>query len=63
MILKPAEEAPASALHVARALVDAGLPFGVVQIVFGNPDAVSRRLLASPVIRKVSPARLRSASS
>lgn len=54
VILKPAEESPASALHVARALVDAGLPAGVVQIVFGVPDEVSRHLLASPVIRKLS---------
>ena len=54
VIMKPAEEAPASALHVARALVDAGLPRGVVQIVFGRPDAVSRHLLASPLLRKVS---------
>ncbi len=54
VVMKPAEEAPASALHVARALVDAGLPRGVVQIVFGVPDAVSRHLLASPLLRKVS---------
>lgn len=54
VILKPAEETPASALHMAGALVDAGLPAGVVQIVFGVPDAVSRQLLASPVIRKLS---------
>ncbi|WP_374561802.1 NAD-dependent succinate-semialdehyde dehydrogenase [Ideonella sp.] len=54
VILKPAEETPASALHVAQALVDAGLPPGVVQIVFGVPDEVSRHLLASPVIRKLS---------
>ncbi len=54
VILKPAEETPGSALHIARALVDAGLPPGVVQIVFGVPDEVSRHLLASPVIRKLS---------
>lgn len=54
VIMKPAEESPASALHVARALVDAGLPPGVVQIVFGVPDDVSRHLLASPVVRQVS---------
>jgi succinate-semialdehyde dehydrogenase/glutarate-semialdehyde dehydrogenase len=52
--MKPAEQAPASALHVARALVDAGLPRGVVQIVFGVPDDVSRHLLASPIVRQVS---------
>jgi len=54
VILKPAEETPASAMAVVRALVDAGCPSDVVQLVFGVPDEVSRHLLASPVIRKVS---------
>jgi len=54
VILKPAEEAPASAMAVVAALVDAGLPAGVCQLVFGVPDEVSRHLLASPVIRKCS---------
>jgi succinate-semialdehyde dehydrogenase/glutarate-semialdehyde dehydrogenase len=53
-ILKPAEETPASALIVARALADAGLPEGVISIVFGVPSDVSEHLLASPVIRKIS---------
>ena len=54
VILKPAEEAPASAIAVVEALLDAGLPDGVCQLVFGIPDQVSRHLLASPIIRKVS---------
>lgn len=54
VILKPAEEAPASAIAVVQALIDAGLPPGVCQLVFGVPDEVSRHLLASPVIRKLS---------
>jgi len=54
VILKPAEEAPASAIEIIRALVDAGLPAGVAQLVFGVPDEVSRHLLASPIIRKLS---------
>src|SRR5579859_6424250 len=54
VILKPAEEAPASAVEIVRALLDAGLPPGVVQLVFGVPDEVSRHLLASPIIRKLS---------
>lgn len=54
VILKPAEETPGSALEVVRALIDAGLPEGVAQVVFGVPDEVSRRLLASPIIRKLS---------
>ena len=54
VILKPAEESPASAMAVVQALLDAGLPAGVAQLVFGVPDEVSRHLLASPTIRKLS---------
>jgi succinate-semialdehyde dehydrogenase/glutarate-semialdehyde dehydrogenase len=53
-ILKPAEEAAGAALAVARALHDAGVPKGVLAIVFGVPHEVSTHLLASPIIRKVS---------
>jgi succinate-semialdehyde dehydrogenase/glutarate-semialdehyde dehydrogenase len=53
-IMKPAEETPASALAIARALSDAGLPKGVLSIVFGVPAEVSSYLIASPVIRKIS---------
>jgi succinate-semialdehyde dehydrogenase/glutarate-semialdehyde dehydrogenase len=52
-ILKPAEETPGSALEVARALVDAGLPKGVLSVVFGVPAAVSEHLIRSPIIRAV----------
>lgn len=54
VILKPGEESPATALALARCLDDAGLPEGVLQIVFGVPDQVSATLIASPVIRKVA---------
>jgi succinate-semialdehyde dehydrogenase/glutarate-semialdehyde dehydrogenase len=54
IIIKPPEEAPGSALAVLDALLDAGLPKEVASVVFGVPDMVSRHLLASPVIRKVS---------
>jgi succinate-semialdehyde dehydrogenase/glutarate-semialdehyde dehydrogenase len=54
VILKAAEEAPGSALAVLQCLLDAGLPKEAGQAVFGIPDEVSRRLLASPVIRKLS---------
>jgi succinate-semialdehyde dehydrogenase / glutarate-semialdehyde dehydrogenase len=54
IIIKPPEEAPASALEVVNCLLDAGLPPEVATCVFGIPDQVSRHLLASPVIRKVS---------
>ena len=54
VIMKSAEETPASGLAVLQALLDAGLPREVAQAVFGVPDEVSRHLLASPVIRKLS---------
>ncbi len=54
VILKSAEETPASALGVLQCLYDAGLPKEVAQAVFGVPDEVSRHLLASPIIRKLS---------
>jgi succinate-semialdehyde dehydrogenase / glutarate-semialdehyde dehydrogenase len=54
VILKAAEEAPASALAVLQCLLDAGLPKEAGQAVFGVPDEVSRHLLASPIIRKLS---------
>ena len=54
MIYKPGEEAPAAALAVARCLVEAGVPPGVIAVVFGVPDTISRHLLASPIIRKIS---------
>jgi len=53
-ILKPAEESPASAIEVARALFDAGLPEGVLSVVCGNPADVSEQLLTAPEIRKLS---------
>jgi succinate-semialdehyde dehydrogenase/glutarate-semialdehyde dehydrogenase len=54
VIIKPSEECPATALALARALDDAGLPKGVLQMVFGVPAAISSHLIASPVIRKVT---------
>ena len=54
VIMKAAEETPASALGILQSLLDAGLPKEVAQAVFGVPDEVSRHLLASPIIRKLS---------
>jgi succinate-semialdehyde dehydrogenase / glutarate-semialdehyde dehydrogenase len=53
-IIKPAEETPATALAMAKCLEDAGLPKGVLSVVFGVPSEVSTYLIASPVIRKIS---------
>ena len=54
VIAKPAEETPGSTSEIMRCIADAGIPAGVAQLVFGVPDMVSRQLLGSPVIRKLS---------
>lgn len=54
MIIKPAEETPATCMEMVRAFHDAGLPPGVLNMVCGRPAEVSAYLIASPVIRKVS---------
>ena len=54
LILKAAEETPGSAYELVRAFADAGLPAGVLNLVFGDPAEISAHLIASPIIRKVS---------
>lgn len=54
VVVKPAEETPAACIEVVRAFQDAGVPAGVIGLVFGIPAQVSQRLIESPVIRKVS---------
>jgi succinate-semialdehyde dehydrogenase/glutarate-semialdehyde dehydrogenase len=54
IIIKPSEETPGSAIAVARLFEQAGLPKGVLNIIFGVPAEISAYLIASPVIRKVS---------
>jgi succinate-semialdehyde dehydrogenase / glutarate-semialdehyde dehydrogenase len=54
LIIKPAEETPTPGVMVHEALIDAGLPAEAVATVYGNPDMISRKLLGSGVIRKLS---------
>lgn len=54
LVLKAAEETPGTAFELVRAFADAGLPAGVLNLVFGVPSEVSAHLIASPQIRKVS---------
>ncbi|HMM53457.1 MAG TPA: NAD-dependent succinate-semialdehyde dehydrogenase [Candidatus Desulfobacillus sp.] len=53
-VIKPSEEAPGSAIALARAFHDAGLPPGVLNLVCGEPQQVADRLIGHPAIRKVS---------
>jgi succinate-semialdehyde dehydrogenase/glutarate-semialdehyde dehydrogenase len=54
IILKAAEETPAGALHIARALHDAGLPPGVLNMVFGTPAEISDHLIRQEQVRLVA---------
>jgi len=54
IILKAAEETPAGALHVVRALHDAGLPHGVLNLVFGTPSQISDHLIKQDQVRLVA---------
>ncbi|AEQ52644.1 NAD-dependent succinate-semialdehyde dehydrogenase [Pelagibacterium halotolerans] len=54
LILKPAEEAPSCMVAVAEMFEEAGLPPGVLNIVWGVPSEISDYLIRSPIVRKVS---------
>ncbi len=54
VISRPPHETPGCTTELFRALADAGIPKGVAQLVHGDSDLVSRTLIASRVIRKVS---------
>ncbi|MFB9222248.1 NAD-dependent succinate-semialdehyde dehydrogenase [Paracoccus cavernae] len=54
IIVKAPEETPASPAELIRAFADAGLPAGVMNLVYGVPAEISEYLIAHPVIRKIS---------
>lgn len=54
IIIKAPEETPASPAELIRAFADAGVPAGVIGLVYGDPAQISSYLIAHPVIRKVT---------
>jgi succinate-semialdehyde dehydrogenase/glutarate-semialdehyde dehydrogenase len=54
IILKAAEETPGAACALVQCFADAGLPAGVLNLVFGHPEEISSTLIASPVTRMVT---------
>ncbi|WP_448855518.1 NAD-dependent succinate-semialdehyde dehydrogenase [Corynebacterium camporealensis] len=55
MVLKPAKLTPLTTQYFAQTMLDAGLPEGVLNVVFGSSaSAISEPLLADARLRKVS---------
>ena len=54
IIVKPAGEAPGSAMAIVQACHDAGIPPGAVNLVTGNSSMIAAHLVRSPIVRKVS---------
>lgn len=54
IILKGPEDSPSAVMAIARMFHEAGLPPGVLNIVWGVPSEVSDYLIRSPIVRKVS---------
>ncbi len=54
IILKGPEETPAACAALVQAYLDAGVPAGVVQLVYGIPSEISEYLIPHPVIRKIT---------
>jgi succinate-semialdehyde dehydrogenase / glutarate-semialdehyde dehydrogenase len=54
MLVKAAEETPAGPAAFIKAFADAGLPAGVLGLVYGNPAEISGYLIPHPIIRKAT---------
>jgi succinate-semialdehyde dehydrogenase/glutarate-semialdehyde dehydrogenase len=54
MVVKAAEETPAAPAALVRAFADAGLPPGVLNLVYGTPAEISSYLIPQPLVRKVT---------
>src|ERR1043165_7981253 len=54
MLVKAPEETPAAPAALIKAFADAGIPAGVLQLLYGTPAEISSYLIPHPVIRKVT---------
>src|SRR5471032_3138263 len=54
LIIKASEETPGGCVELVKCFADAGLPAGVLNLVFGVPAQVSEHLIPSDIVRKVS---------
>jgi succinate-semialdehyde dehydrogenase / glutarate-semialdehyde dehydrogenase len=54
IIIKAPEETPASPAELVRCFADAGVPAGVINLVYGVPAEISEYLIPHPIIRKIT---------
>ncbi len=54
LVLKGPEDSPSAVMAIAQMFHDAGLPPGVLNLVWGDPPKISDYLIRSPITRKVS---------
>ena len=54
IIIKCPEETPGSPIEFVKCFQDAGVPPGVINLLYGVPAEISEYLIASPTIRKIS---------
>lgn len=54
LIIKASEEVPGGCVELVKCFADAGLPAGVLNLVFGVPGEVSEHIIPSPIVKKVS---------
>src|SRR5215472_6149158 len=54
LIIKASEETPGACVEMVRCFADAGLPAGVLNLVFGVPSEISEHLIAKDEVRKIS---------
>jgi len=54
VVAKPAENTPLSAFHIVHALVHAGLPKGVLNLLIGDAASIGDAMLGNPLLKKIS---------
>src|SRR5690349_19712505 len=54
IIIKASEETPGGCVELVKCFADAGVPAGVLNLVFGVPSEVSEHLIPSPIVKKIS---------
>ena len=54
VVAKPAESTPLSAHHLVQALIQSGLPKGVINLITGDAPAIGEAMLKDPRLKKIS---------